>query len=241
IKMCYFDSREPWKCLIGEKCICEIEGNCTNGNIAVFYSTMTNTICYPKIKNNQVKIDFGLCDINQSKVNVTAICDEGLSKTKEIYIYLDKLPACIWNTTEEKCQKNPSYFAESCNEPNTCILKEEKCLCLPISSTTLTTLTLTTTSTTILETTTTILEDCPYECCEGIKEYKDLECRPGYVCCMDKDKEYYCKKGDSCINQKAKGFSGWIVILLVVALSTIGGLVYYFSKSKVNLQDKYRF
>ncbi|MBU5688343.1 MAG: hypothetical protein KQA31_02980 [Candidatus Aenigmarchaeota archaeon] len=251
IKTCYFDSKEPWKCLLGEKCTCEIEGDCTNGNLALYYSSPVNPVCYPKIKDNKVEIDLVLCNVDKTKINATAICDEGMSRSKQIDVLLERLPACIWNETIEKCQKNSSPFAEKCSSQNICVLKEEgvcECKSQTYSTTTFQTSSLlfnTTTSTTVRNTsstTTTTLKDCPYQCCDGIRGYKDLECETGYVCCKDENDEYYCRRGNSCIEEvKAKGFSGWIIILIIIILSAVGGAVYYFSKTKVNLQDKYRF
>ncbi len=241
-----------WVCVLGENCVCEIEGDCTDGNIAVFYTTPADILCYPKIKDGTASIDLVLCDINKNKINVTAICQEGVSNSKQINVLFEKPPACIWNETTQSCQKNKDPLAERCGSEYSCILVEDSCECKRNTTTRTTQYTQTTIlmniSTTAnfshqktrITTTTRENKPCPYECCDNFSGYDDLECDEGYVCCP-KGSQYYCKSGNSCFEtKKPSGFSGWLLIIIIIMLSVIGGAVYYISKTKVNLMDKYR-
>ena len=236
-----------WRCLLGEICKCEIEG-CNQGNLLVFYRDITNPLCFPPIKDGTASIDLVECGVEKDRINVTAICNGEQSSSKQITILLEKPPACIWNETANSCSKNPDPLAEKCGPGYFCAAINETCVCKKITTTIattsipVTTATATTTQATTeyVTTTTSKLRPCPYECCEGIKGYEDMLCDEGYVCCEENGR-YICKKGKTCMEKKASGFSGWIVIILILALSIIGGAVYYFSKSKVSLQDKYRF
>jgi len=238
-----------WKCLFDDLCTCEID-SCDNGNLIIFYKDITRPICYPKIKDGFVTIDLVSCEVAEEQINVVAICNEEQSDSKKINITFERPSACVWNETTNSCTKNTDPFAESCDSGYSCQEENGNCICkkiittLPVYTTKVfTTIKQTTTTyeTTVTQTTLNRLLSCPYECCDGISGYEDLLCDEGYVCCPDKNDNYYCKKGDSCEEKRASGSGGWIVILLIVVLLIIGGAVYYFSKSKISLQDKYRF
>ncbi len=237
-----------WKCVVGETCTCILEG-CDRGNLLVFYKDVTSPLCFPPIKDNSVTIDLVECGVTKDKINVSAICNEEQSSYKQITILLERPPACIWNETTNSCVKNPDPLAEKCGSGYFCTEENNTCVCKKVTTTIAPTTTLATTptittytTTEYIATTTTMpkLRPCPYECCDGLKGYEDLLCDEGYVCCEEKG-EYRCKKGNSCIEKKASGFSGWIIIVLILAISIVAVAVYYFSKTKVSMMDKYRF
>lgn len=230
------------KCMLGEKCVCLID-ECQEGYILVFSNDIKQPLCLPPIKENKAEINLDLCISNETQINIVAVCDDETSTKKTINILTEKPPACLLNEINLTCEPNKDPLAEKCPSGYFCGIEGGGCKCLkPLPTTIQTTVLATTIQTTTSSTTTTSsIEPCPYECCQNLKGYEDLPCDEGYVCCKV-EYEYVCKKGNSCVEEKkAKGFSGWIIILIIVALSAIGGAVYYFSKTKVNLQDKYRF
>ncbi|MFH8081009.1 MAG: hypothetical protein QXO84_04020 [Candidatus Aenigmatarchaeota archaeon] len=236
------------KCIMGETCSCVIEG-CNDGNLLVFENNITQPLCFPKIKDGNATIFLETCAIGKQKINVVALCNGEQSDKKTIEILLEKPSKCIWNETSNKCQQNPDPLAERCQGDFYCVwVDEDKCECLKVTTIVTTTIKNQTTyiSTTTSEaTTTTTLQvsqnkPCPYECCENIKGYEDLLCEEGYVCCK-KNNNYYCKKGNSCFEQKkASGAVGFLVFLLIlVFLGVIVFAVYYMKKTRVNIENKY--
>ncbi|MEM5777905.1 MAG: hypothetical protein QXJ06_05730 [Candidatus Aenigmatarchaeota archaeon] len=233
------------KCILGEKCTCLID-ECKEGNLFIFSNNITNPLCIPPIKENTAQINLDICVSDETRLDIIAICNDEMSEKKTIEILKERPPACVWNQTNFSCQINTDPIANKCPSNYLCIpIEEGICECKrPVTTTqpAITQIQIQTTMsvTTILTTTTFSIEPCPYECCRNLEGYEDLSCDEGYVCCSVGN-EYICKK-DSCFEEKkAKGFSGWIIILIIIVLSVIGGAVYYFSKTKVNLQNKYRF
>jgi hypothetical protein len=243
IKSCGISDRQD-VCILGEPCFCTIEG-CTKGNLAVFYKDLFQPLCYPKIIDGEVQIDLVVCDVNKD-FNVTAVCDEGISNSKKIIFIPERPPACFWNETTGECQKNTDSLAEKCKSGYSCIaVKEGVCECnMPTTTRIYTNTTTTARYESTIQTTTTISRKtpCPYQCCEDMSNYEDLFCDDGYVCCPTDNNQYYCKEGNSCIEtRRSSGFLGWFLIILIIALLAIGGTLYYLSRSKVNVQNKYRF
>ncbi|MCX8179627.1 MAG: hypothetical protein N3E38_02760 [Candidatus Aenigmarchaeota archaeon] len=244
------------KCIWGELCNCTVE-ECNEGNLLVFANNLTQPLCFPPIKDEKAIIHLELCGSGYKKINVIAICGDKTSQQKSIEILDEKPPSCIWNETASGCQQNPDPLADKCRNDYYCAkVDENSCACVKKTTTTLaktsTTLLKTTVATTALTTTelaTTELEattpyrpsPCPYECCEGLKGYEDLKCEEGYVCCKSSTKEYYCKKGNTCAEQKRRGFGGLLVIVIFIALGIVGFAIYYMKKTKVNLVEKYKF
>jgi len=243
-------------CIMGEACNCEIS-DCQSGTLFVFSSDITNPLCIPPIKDSKASIDLIECNSNiLPKINAVAVCGDETSNQISIDVLEERPPACVWNEEELKCEANSDPLAEKCQSGYSCSqIEEGVCKCLkPNATTTMATTTATTqipivmttasaitTIETQATTTTVKLSECPYECCKGLEGYEDLTCKQGYVCC-ESDDGFICKKGSSCFEEakKPSGFAGWIIILIVIGLSVVAGAVYYFSKTRVNLQDKYR-
>jgi hypothetical protein len=235
-------------CIIGEPCSCTIKDDCTDGNIILYYYDFSKPLCLPKIKDNTAVIDLVDCNVTEGLLNVVALCAEGPSNPVNLQVLYQRPKSCVWNQTLQVCQKNTHPLSEKCEPPYYCLeIGEGSCGCALVRTTTAPRTTTTTTievaktTTTYEISTTPKMKPCPYECCDNVEDYEDLFCDEGYVCCPKENGGYACKKGNACVERKASGFGGWIVIILIVGLLIIGGAVYYFSKSKVRVQDKYGF
>ena len=89
---------EDWECELDETCFCEIEGDCTNGNLLVYKYDISNLLCMPEIEDNEVEFSLDSCGSPTGKVKVRADCDEGQSDEEKLDVIVFQP---IITTTEE--------------------------------------------------------------------------------------------------------------------------------------------
>ncbi|MBU5689911.1 MAG: hypothetical protein QXM68_01800 [Candidatus Aenigmatarchaeota archaeon] len=236
-----------WVCFSGEICTCKIDQSCQNGNIAVYEKDIFSPLCYPLIKDKVAEIDLDACGITSSKVNVTAICDNQISSSKQISI-IQRPEECIYDDVDG-CRDNPDPLAENCSSGYACSMFNGECVCKKTTTTiqqnttqsTVYYMTAETTIQTSIPTqTTTTVRPCPYECCDDLSGYEDKLCDEGSTCCPNEYEQYECRQGNDCFTKKASSSSGWIIILLITLIGVGAGAFFYLKKTKVNLQDKYK-
>jgi hypothetical protein len=97
ISSCKSDTGE-WVCERNKVCICEISGDCTNGNLIVYKTNVLDPLCLPEIIDTEVEIRWSDCQNPAESVNVRASCDEGLSSEKQITIPTTLLTTTTTNT-----------------------------------------------------------------------------------------------------------------------------------------------
>ena len=75
-----------WTCESGSICKCTISGSCTDGNLLVYKTSVSNLLCCPSIINSIARIDWKNCGSPMGQVRVRADCEEGQSSEKIILI-----------------------------------------------------------------------------------------------------------------------------------------------------------
>jgi len=83
VENCESNNRD-WECVINEICVCEIEGDCTNGNLLVYDDDITDMLCMPEIDDNEAQFTLDSCGSPIGKIRVRADCDEGQSEEERL-------------------------------------------------------------------------------------------------------------------------------------------------------------
>jgi len=117
ITSCKSDDAD-WECQEDEICVCSISGACTDGNLIVYKSTISNLYCTPVIKNGKAEIDWDNCKNPSGTIKVRADCDEGQSSIKSIEIVSESATTTHSTTTTTE----PEDELEEC--PYECCINE---------------------------------------------------------------------------------------------------------------------
>lgn len=145
-------------CEIGQICTCSISGKCTDGNLLLYLTSLTNPICSPQIVGSSAQINWNYCNFTEGLVYAMADCDEGQSAQKTIMVSQPEettestsTTTSIYTTTEATttegtnqcfggngycedmmadCQTGYTYCPENNND---CPGIEEKCCCSSVT------------------------------------------------------------------------------------------------------------
>lgn len=98
ISSCKSDTTE-WFCEKNKVCVCEISGDCTNGNLIVYKTNFLSPLCLPEILDNEAEINWDNCQNPIGILYVRASCNEGMSPVKEINISFAPLPTTTTTTS----------------------------------------------------------------------------------------------------------------------------------------------
>jgi hypothetical protein len=85
ITSCRSDSID-WLCERDTLCICNIQGDCSNGNLLIYKDTINNPICSPQISDFTATVDWTICKTTEDYVKARADCDEGQSTEKMLIL-----------------------------------------------------------------------------------------------------------------------------------------------------------
>ena len=178
--------RENWVCDPDDICVCEISGDCTDGDLLVYKDDITDLLCAPEILGSNVDIFWEKCGNPIGEVKVRADCEEGQSSREKITIsYISSAVTTTTSTTTTTvilCNYVCQSTCSDDNNPPFCYRRiphgTRGCpggtiCCESIFKQCPET-----------ETGTTISQDetCPYECCVDIPGYEYKPCSPGLIC-----------------------------------------------------------
>lgn len=124
---------DEWTCQTDKICICEISGDCTNGNLFVYDTNFLTPLCLPKIDDGKVNIEWDQCQSTTKEVKVMANCYEGNSSEKIIQL-IEYVPttSSIKTTTiattttnlipcqSECCENMPGFLDKECEKGLVC-------------------------------------------------------------------------------------------------------------------------
>ena len=236
----YGDSN--WDCEKDETCVCEIVGDCTDGDLLVYRHDITNLLCAPEISGSSVSILWENCGNPLGDVQVRADCEEDQSAQRNIRIYDVSGGSGVTTTSTT----TTTTIMEVCNYvcQSTCMNDNNSPFCYRRTShgvsgcpggTICCESTFIDCSTASTPEPVRTYKTCPYDCCIDDPAYEYKPCDSGLKCC-----DRLCK--ESCqetISIKAPSSKLMFWILLAIGIPIIAFVIFALKREKLGKMPEF--